>query len=354
MIHTTGWGATAPGGPLEPMDVPRRDPGPGDVVIDILYCGVCHTDIHQVDDDWGNSHYPMVPGHEIVGRVREVRSGSGDLAPGDLVGVGCMVGSCGDCPSCSEGLEQYCARGPVLTYNSKDPATGQITLGGYSGTIVVSEGFVLPLPEGLDPAGTAPLLCAGITVYSPLRRHGAGPGTRVGVIGIGGLGHLGLRMASALGAETVAITSSPDKRDDALRLGADDVLVSTDREAMGRWSGGFDLLLSTIGTPHDLNPYLELLRRDGTYSLMGALGPTPPVVGVLLAGRRAALTSSMFGGIAETREMLDFCARHGITAEVETVPVERIGEAFARTAAKKARYRFVLDLTSARGNAGAP
>ncbi|MCY9786956.1 NAD(P)-dependent alcohol dehydrogenase [Nocardiopsis sp. EMB25] len=346
MIRTIGWGSRGRGLPLEPLELERRDPGPRDVVIDILFCGICHTDIHQVHDDWDSTEYPVVPGHEIVGRVRATGGGTGRFAVGDLVGVGCMVGSCGRCRSCEEGLEQYCRTGPILTCNGRDPDTGRTTMGGYSGAIVVDEAFVLSLPDGLAPAAAAPLLCAGVTVHSPLRHHGVGSGSRVGIIGVGGLGHLGIRIASAMGAHTVAFTTTPAKARDALALGASRAVVTTEEGALDDLADGFDLLLSTIGTPHDINPFLPLLRRDGSYVLLGSLEPTPPVVGALLAMPRRSITASLIGGIAETQETLDFCAEHGITADVETIRVQDVGTAFERTVAKDVRYRFVIDMSS--------
>jgi uncharacterized zinc-type alcohol dehydrogenase-like protein len=312
-----------------------------------LFCGVCHSDIHQARDEWHNTNYPCVPGHEIVGRVSAVGESVTKHRLGDLVGVGCLVDSCRSCESCSEGLEQYCTGGATATYNTKDRQTGDVTFGGYSSSIVVNEDFVLRIPDSLDPAAAAPLLCAGITTYSPLRHFGAGPGRRVGVAGIGGLGHLAVKFAAAFGAEVVALTTNNQKAADALRLGAHEAVIVTDAEAMRTQGRSLDLIISTLPTTHSVKPYLRLLRRDGTYVVVGALEPlTEPMPANLLVGRRLRLAGSLIGGITETQEMLDFCGARGIAAEIEVVTIDDINNVFDRTVAGQARYRYVIDLST--------
>ena len=319
-----------------------------DVDIEIRYCGVCHTDIHFAHNDWGYSAYPLVPGHEIVGRVTRVGDAVSRFRPGDLVAVGCLVDSCRTCPSCQEGLHQYCGQGMVGTYNSPDYRHGNaMTYGGYSRRIVVNEQYVLRVPENLDPAAAAPLLCAGITTWSPLRHWKIGKGHTVGVIGLGGLGHLGVKFAHALGARVVMITTSPGKAADARKLGADDVLISTDTEAMKAKAHTFDFLLNTIPVSHDLNPYLPLLKRDGTLVVVGAL---EPLSGQLQTGalvmQRLSLAGSIIGGIPETQEMLDFCGEHNILPEIEMIPMAAINDAFARMQRNDVKYRFVIDMAT--------
>lgn len=344
-MATRARGAQAADRPLEAMDIERRRPGPRDVAIDILWCGICHSDLHTVRSEWSGTLYPCVPGHEIVGRVTAVGDRVDSHRPGDIVGVGCLVDSCRTCPSCREGLEQYCETGFVATYNSPTADPPGHTLGGYSQHIVVDQDFVLKVRHGEDQLeGVAPLLCAGITTWSPLRHWNAGPGKRVGVVGIGGLGHMGIKLAHALGAHTVAFTTSESKRADAHSLGADEVVVSRDREAMREFRGSLDLVLDTVAASHDLNPYLSLLKRDGVLCLLGIPdSPHPtPNVGPLVVGRRS-LAGSLIGGLAETQEMLDFCAERGITSDTETVSADQIDEAYERMLKSDVKYRFVID-----------
>jgi len=344
------WAALSAQSPLAPLRITRRDPAADDVAIDILYCGVCHSDLHSVKNEWGVSLYPLVPGHEIIGRVAAVGKDVSRYREGDLVAVGCMVDSCRHCASCDAGLEQYCEKGVVMTYNSLDYRHHRVaTLGGYSKHIVVNERFVLRVPDTLNPAGAAPLLCAGITTWSPLRQWGVGPGTKVGVIGLGGLGHMGIKFAHAMGAEVVMITTSPEKGADARRLGASDVLVSKDREAMHAHQQSFDFLLDTVPVAHPLNPYLSLLRRDGTLAMVGALEPMEGIHGALVAARRLRVVGSMIGGLPETQEMLDFCGQHGITADVEVIRMQAINEAYERMLRNEVKYRFVIDMATLPG-----
>ena len=325
----------------------RRDPGPHDVQIDILYCGVCHSDLHQARNDWSNSLYPMVPGHEIVGRVVKVGSHVTKFKPGDLAAVGCMVDSCRRCEPCEGDLEQYCVEGCTLTYNSRERGSQNLTFGGYSEQIVVEQRFVVKAPENLDVKGVAPLLCAGITTYSPLRHWKVGPGQKVGIIGLGGLGHMGVKFAKAMGAHVVMITTSPEKGKDAMRLGADEVLVSRDPEAMKAAQGTFHFLLNTIPVGHDVNPYLALLKLDGTMALVGALTALePPPRGRNLIGGRKTLAGSLIGGMAETQEMLDFCGKHNIVSDVEVIRIDEINEAYERLLKNDVHYRFVIDMAS--------
>ena len=332
---------------LAPMVLERRTPRLDDVAIEILYCGVCHTDIHYVHNDWGSTNYPVVPGHEIIGRVTAVGDQVARFRPGDLVGVGCMVDSCRTCPSCERGLEQYCENGMVLTYNALDRQDGMRTYGGYSEAIVVSERFVLRIPDKLDPASAAPLLCAGITTYSPLRRFGVKAGDRVGVVGMGGLGHMGIKFAQALGAEVTLFTRSPDKVEEARRHGVERVVVSTDEAQMEAATESLDFVLDTAPVQHDLNPYLATLRVDGTYILVGLLDTLePPVHGGNLIRKRRVLAGSLIGGIPETQEVLDFCAEHGIACEVEMLDIKNINEAYERMRRGDVKYRFVIDMAT--------
>lgn len=340
-------GTPAADQPLGPMQITRRDPGPHDVRIEIAFCGICHSDLHQARSEWAGTLYPCVPGHEIVGRVTEVGAHVTGHKPGDLVGVGCIVDSCRHCPDCAEGLENYCG-GMVGTYNSPTPDTPGHTLGGYSQAIVVHERYVLKISHSPDQlAAVAPLLCAGITTWSPLRHWGAGPGKKVGVVGIGGLGHMGVKLAHALGAQVVAFTTSPDKRDAARTLGASEVVVSTDAAQMWAHAQSFDFILDTVAAPHDLDPFLALLKRDGTMTLVGAPAtphPAPNVFSLIM--RRRSLAGSMIGGIPETQEMLDFCARHGITADIEMIRADQIEEAYDRMQRGDVKYRFVMDIAT--------
>lgn len=331
---------------LEPFDIQRRGVLDDDVKIEIKYCGVCHSDIHTVRNDWKNSQYPVVPGHEIIGRVTEVGKNVTTFSVGDLVGVGCMVDSCQTCASCKEDLEQYCENGATLTYNSPDEHVGGHTYGGYSQQIVVDKEFVLNIPKNIDTKAAAPLLCAGITTWSPLSHWDVGEGDKVGVIGLGGLGHMGVKFADALGAEVVMITRSPEKADDAKRLGADEVLISTDEDQMEEHKGSFNFLLNTIPVGHDMNPYVELLSRDGTMVLVGAIELLDKLHGGGLIMGRKRIAGSVIGGIKETQEMLDFCGAHDITCDVEMINIQDINEAYERVINSEVKYRFVIDMQS--------
>ena len=348
MIPASGYAAYQPTTPLAPYSFERRDPGPHDVQIEILFCGVCHSDVHAARGEWGEVPRPLVPGHEIVGRVTAVGGHVSKFKEGDLVGVGCMVDSCGHCPSCGDGLEQYCeTTGFVGTYLGVETETGKPTNGGYSDKIVVKESFVLKIPEGMDPAGAAPLLCAGITTYSPLRHWKVAPGQRVGIVGLGGLGHMGVKLAHAMGATVVVFTTSPDKVEDAKRLGADEVVISKDAAAMAAEAGRFDFILNTVAAPHNLDPFINALKRDGTMTLVGvpsAPHPSPSIMGMIF--KRRSLAGSLIGGIAETQEMLDFCGAHGLTADIELIPIQDINGAYERMIKGDVKYRFVIDLAS--------
>ncbi len=350
MFKAKAYAAAGATSPLASSTIARRDPGDRDVQIEILFCGICHSDLHYARDEWHSflpTVYPCVPGHEIVGRVTRVGSGVTRFQPGDLAGVGCLVDSDRTCPHCREGLEQFCP-GMILTYGSPDKHLGGVTYGGYSDSIVVDEDFVLRVPEGLNLSGAAPLLCAGITTYSPMRHWGIAPGKKVGVVGLGGLGHMGVKFARALGAHVVVFTTSPGKKEDALRLGAHEVILSRDAAEMQPHMGSFDFILDTISADHDLNALIFMLRRDGNLTLVGA--PEKPFqLGApgLLFGRRS-LSGSLIGGIAETQEMLDFCGRHGITADVEVIPIQKINEAYERMLRSDVKYRFSIDMASLR------
>jgi alcohol dehydrogenase (NADP+) len=350
-MKTNAYGAHAGDQPLEPMVIERREPGPRDVQVDIKFCGVCHSDLHTVRDEWAGTPYPCVPGHEIVGEVTAVGGEVTRFAVGETVGIGCLVGSCGQCDSCKEGLENYCENGWTGTYSgATDEAPGH-TLGGYSQRIVVDQHFVLKISHSGDQlAAVAPLLCAGITTYSPLRRGGAGPGKKVGIVGIGGLGHMGIKLAHAMGAHTVAFTSTPAKRQDALDLGADEAVVSRNPDEMAAHLSSFDLILDTVAASHNLDEYTALLKRDGTLIVLGVPDqPHPPVnVGTLIFGRKA-IAGSLIGGLAETQEMLDFCAEHGIVSDVEMIRIQQIDEAYDRMLKSDVRYRFVIDNASLAG-----
>ncbi|MFA7553333.1 MAG: NAD(P)-dependent alcohol dehydrogenase [Spongiibacteraceae bacterium] len=333
--------------PVAPFTIQRRQLRPDDVAIDILYCGVCHTDIHFAENDWGNSVYPVVPGHEIIGRVSAIGDAVNSFKAGDLVGVGCMVDSCGSCSACSHDLEQYCAEGMVGTYNGSDRHDQSPTFGGYSERIIVKEGFVLSIPAQLSAATAAPLLCAGITTYSPLKHYGVKPGDKVGILGMGGLGHMGVKFAKALGAEVTIFTRSESKIVEAKKQGADHVIVSTDSEQMAAAAESFDLLLDTIPVTHDLNPYLSCLKYDGKHILVGMLTPVePPLAAGELVMKRRVLAGSLIGGIAETQEMLNFCAEHNIECDVEMLDIQNINEAYARMKLGDVKYRFVIDMAS--------
>lgn len=344
MIPASAYAAFDPHSPLKYWDFERRDVRPDDVEIDIHFCGVCHSDLHAAKGEWGDVNRPFVPGHEIVGRVAAVGVEVAKYKVGDLVGVGCLVDSCLHCPECDEGLEQYCNHW-VGTYMGTETGTGRPTYGGYSSKIVVKEHFVLKAPENLDPAGVAPLLCAGITTYSPLRHWKVGPGHKVGVVGLGGLGHMGVKLAKAMGATVVVFTTSPGKIEDAKRLGADEVVISKEAGAMAAQAGTLDFILNTVAAPHDLDPFLACLNRDGTMTLVG-VPPTPhpsPSVQALIFKRRS-IAGSLIGGIAETQEMLDFCAEHGVTADIELIPMQAIDTAYERMVKSDVKYRFVIDV----------
>ena len=344
-----GYATQASDKPLLPFAFDRRDPLPGDVAIDILHCGVCHTDLHIARNDWGSTTYPCVPGHEIVGRVTAIGRDVTKFAVGDVVGVGCMVDSCRTCSACEEGYEQYCeGTGLVATYNGPDRISGGVTYGGYSDHVVVDQGYVVRVThDDADLAAVAPLLCAGVSTWSPLRAFGVGPGTRVGVVGLGGLGHMAIKLAAAMGAEVTVFTTSPGKRDDALALGATRVVVSTDPEAMKAAVNSLDLILDMVAAPHPLDPYLLTLRRDGTLVLIGMPSePHPAPMPRTLINRRRRLTGSLIGGIRETQEMLDFCAERGIVADIEPIAIDAIEEGFERMAKGDVKYRFVIDMAS--------
>lgn len=348
MYPTKAYAAVSATSPLSSTTIDRRDPTEHDVQFEILFCGICHSDLHSVRNEWSSvmpTVYPIVPGHEMVGRVTKVGSAVTKYQPGDLVAVGCMVDSDGTCPNCKDGLEQFCPN-MTLTYNSPDKHQGGVTYGGYSDSIVVDERFVLRVPSNLDLAGVAPLLCAGITTYSPLRHWGVTKGKKVGIVGLGGLGHMGVKLAHAFGAHVVVFTTSPDKKEDALRLGADEVVVSRNADEMQKHAGSFDFILDTVSAVHDINAYLNLLTRDGNITLVGA-PPKPFDIAAfsLIMGRRS-LSGSSIGGIAETQEMLDFCGQHNITADVEVIPIQKVNEAYDRLLKSDVKYRFVIDMAS--------
>ncbi len=333
--------------PLAPTTIPRRDPGEYDVQIEILFCGICHSDLHQVRNEWSAmpTLYPCVPGHEIIGRVTRVGSAVTKFKPGDLAAVGCLVDSDGNCPECQVGLEQFCPR-MTLTYNSPDVHLGGVTYGGYSDSIVVKEHFVLRVPSNLNPAGAAPLLCAGITTYSPMRHWGVTKGKKVGVVGLGGLGHMAVKFAHALGAHVVVFTTSPNKKEDALHLGADDVVISRNTDQMRKHKGSFDFILDAVSAEHDINAYIQLLRRDGNITLVGLPDKPHAISALSLLLKRRSLSGSLIGGIAETQEMLDFCGKHNITADVEVIPIQNVNDAYERLSNADVKYRFSLDMVS--------
>ncbi|MGZ0077054.1 NAD(P)-dependent alcohol dehydrogenase [Methylomonas sp. YC3] len=349
MLKTVGYAAYNPQTPLRSFHFERRQPGSEDVRIEILYCGVCHSDLHQVRNEWRGTTFPIVPGHEIVGRVVEVGSQVTQFKVGDLAGVGCMVDSCGVCPDCLDHQEQFCDQ-TVFTYNSPDKYTGKMTYGGYSNQIVVDQGFVLQVSDKLELAAVAPLLCAGITTYSPLRHWQIGKGHKVGIVGLGGLGHMGVKFAHAFGAEVVLFTTSPGKEADAKRLGASEVVISKNTDEMEKHLNSFDFILNTVAAQHDLDQYLSLLKRDGTMCLVGVPSePHPsPNVGNLIF-RRRALAGSLIGGIRETQEMLDFCAEHGIVSDIELIPMAGINDAYQRMLKSDVKYRFVIDMATLPG-----
>ncbi len=334
---------------LAPFSIPRRAPGATDVAIEILFCGVCHSDIHTARGEWGGAMYPCVPGHEIVGRVTSVGSEVSKFKAGDLAAVGCMVDSCRTCVNCEAGQEQYCLNMFTGTYNAEDKKLGGPTFGGYSTAIVVEEAFVLRVPEKLDLAAVAPLLCAGITTYSPMRHWKVGPGQKVGVVGLGGLGHMGIKFAHAFGAHTVLFTTSPGKVEDGKRLGADEVVISKNEDEMKQHAASFDFILDAVSAEHDINAYLSLLKLDGTLCLVGAPEKPLPVNAFNLLLPRRNFAGSAIGGIAETQEMLDFCAEHGIVSDIEMIKIDQVNEAWERVIKQDVKYRFVIDMASLKG-----
>jgi uncharacterized zinc-type alcohol dehydrogenase-like protein len=343
MIHTKAYAAPAAAKPLGPFEFDRREVGPRDILIEIAFCGICHTDIHQVKDEWGGAQFPMVPGHEIVGRVTRVGAQVQGFKEGDLAGVGCMVDSCHTCPNCARDLEQFCEKGAAFTYNSTEMDRRTPTQGGYASRIVVDCGFALHLSPALDLAATAPLLCAGITTYSPLRRFNTRKGDKVGVVGLGGLGHMAVKLAAAMGAEVTMLSTSAGKEADARRLGAAGFGLTSDEATFKRLAGHFDLIIDTISAPHDYNQYLGMVRLDGAMVLLGVPpAPTPIAATSLIFGRKT-LTGSLIGGIKETQEMLDFCAEHKVTSDIELIPFGQVNEAYGRMLKGDVRYRFVLD-----------
>ncbi len=346
MIATIGYVSKAAGDALTKTHFERREPGHNDVLIQVLWCGVCHSDVSMVDNDWGFSLFPMIPGHEIVGRVVKVGTGVRKLRPGDTAAIGCMIDSCRTCTYCELGLEQYCDATPTSTFGSYERGTRDLVFGGFSNYYVVDERFAVKVPAALDPASTAPLLCAGITTFSPLRHWKVGPGSRVGVVGIGGLGHLAIKLARALGAEVVAITSSSNKGADAAKLGAHQVIVSTTVTDMKSNAGRLDFILDTVSADHDVAPLVDLLRIDGTLCLLGIPRKSISVSPLLLQTKRRSIAGSIMGGMAETQEMLDFCGAHGIGADVQILPIEQVNDAFRRLKQNDVRYRFVLDMSS--------
>lgn len=346
MLPTRGYAARGPTSLLEPFNFERRDPGPHDVLIEILYCGICHSDIHQARDEWGGAMFPMVPGHEIVGRVTRVGPEVKRFKVGDLAGVGCFVDSCRTCESCRAGLEQYCEGHIAWTYNGTEKDGKTPTYGGYSTQIVVDKNYTLKISPNLPLASVAPLLCAGITTYSPLRHFKVGPGQRVAVVGLGGLGHMAVKLAASMGAEVTVLSTSKTKEQDARRLGAQDFVVSLDPKNLDALANRFDFILDAVSAPHDLNAYLNLLRRDGVLALVGVPPKPIPVQAFSLVLKRRTLAGSVIGGIRETQEMLDYCAEHDITSDVEVIPIQQVNEAYERTLKGDVKYRFVIDLKS--------
>nr|WP_024965982.1 NAD(P)-dependent alcohol dehydrogenase [Pantoea sp. IMH] len=350
MTITHAYAAQDANAKLAPFEYQPRELRDHDVQIEVMYCGVCHSDLHQARNEWKNTIFPVVPGHEIVGRVTAVGGHTQKYKVGDLVGVGCMVDSCRTCDSCKEDLEQYCEEGFTGTYNGQDRVTGDITYGGYATQVVVNEDFVLRIPENLDPAGAAPLLCAGITTYSPLHHWNVGPGKKVGIVGLGGLGHMGVKIAHAMGAHVVLFTTTPSKVEDGKRLGADEVVISKDPEQMAAHANSFDFILNTVAAQHDLNPFITLLRRDGAMTLVGVPEhdhPSPQVLNLIF--KRRTLAGSLIGGIKETQEMLDFCGKHNITSDIEMIKMDEINEAYERMLKSDVKYRFVVDIDTLRG-----
>jgi alcohol dehydrogenase (NADP+) len=346
MSSSKGYAAFDAKSPVAPFTFTRREPGPSEITIEILFCGVCHSDLHMTRNEWGNAIYPMVPGHEIVGRVAAVGSAVTKFKVGGIAGVGVIVDSCRKCAPCHRGEEHFCDQGATLTYAATDRVDGSITMGGYANNYVVDERFAHTIPANLDLAAVAPLLCAGITTYSPLRHWQVGPDKKVGIVGLGGLGHMALKFAHSFGAHVIQFTTNLRKKDDALRLGADEVVLSTDPDAMKAHSKSFDFILDTVSAPHSLDAYLTLLKQDATMTLVG-LPETPPSFGVFnLITRRASIAGSMIGGMHETQEMLDYCGKHNIVSDIEVIPIQRVNEAYERLLKQDVRYRFVIDMSS--------
>ncbi len=346
MLQTKGYAAKSAGENLQPFDFERRELKPGDILIEIAFCGVCHSDIHQVRDEWGGSMYPMVPGHEIVGRVGKVGADVTKFKEGDFAGVGCFVDSCRECVNCKEGVEQFCLKQSAATYNGTEMDRKTPTFGGYSSQIVVDENYALKINDTENLAGVAPLLCAGITTYSPLKRFNVGKGQKVGVVGLGGLGHMGVKLAASMGADVTVFSTSPSKEADARKLGAHNFVVTKNPENMKPLAGTYDFILDTVSANHDLNMYLNLLKRGGAMVIVGAPEKAAEVSAFSLIGNNRTLAGSMIGGIAETQEMLDYCAENNILSEVEVIPIDRIDEAYERTIKSDVRYRFVIDMKS--------
>lgn len=344
MIKTKGYAVLAAKEPLQPFAFERRELGDNDILIDIQFCGICHSDIHQARDEWGNASFPLVPGHEIVGKVARVGSAVSKFKTGDMAGVGCFVDSCRECASCADGEEQYCERGALFTYNSLEGDGQSRTQGGYAGKIVVDENYAVSIPGSIPPEQAAPLLCAGITLYSPLKRFGCERGKKVGVVGLGGLGHMGVKIAAAMGARVTVFSHSAKKSDDAKRLGAEEFIIGLDPAKVEEVEGGYDLIVDTVSAPHDLNLYLNLLRRDGTLVIVGVPEAAHQVEPFSLIAGRRRLAGSLIGGIRETQEMLDFCGGHGFGADVELIKPEQINDAYERVLKSDVRYRFVIDL----------
>jgi len=348
-MSTKAYAVTSESSSFAPLDITRREPTATDVAIEILFCGVCHSDLHIARNEWGMTKYPCVPGHEILGRVVNVGSDVTKFKVGDIAAVGCLVDSCRTCSSCEQGMEQFCLNGPTMTYNSEDKHLGGLTYGGYSEAVVVDEAFTLKVPDNLDPAGASPLLCAGITTYSPLRKWNVGQGQKVGIVGLGGLGHMGVKFAAAFGAHTVLFTTSPSKVEDGKRLGANEVIISKDEQQMKQHAGSFDFILDTVSADHDINAYMAMLKLDGTLVLVGA-PPNPLQLSAFsMLFPRKHLSGSLIGGIPETQEMLDFCGQHNIVCDIERINMQQIDEAYERMLRSDVKYRFVIDMASLKG-----
>jgi len=345
-MSTKAYATKDAGSPLAPFSIDRREPGPKDVVVEILYCGICHTDVHQTKNEWGQSTYPMVPGHEIVGRIARIGHNVTKFKVGDLAAVGCFVDSCRECESCVAGLENYCEKGNSLTYNSLEQDKKTPTYGGFSTHIVIDEDYTLHISSKLPLAGVAPLLCAGITTYSPLKQWNVGKGHKLGVLGLGGLGHMAVKFGASLGAEVTMLSGSASKEEDARRLGAHNFALTSDKEAMNKYDRYFDFIIDAVAGPHDVNYYLSLLKRDGTLIMLGVPPKSIEIAPFNIVGARRRIVGSMIGGLRETQEMLDYCEKHDITSEVEVIPIDKVNEAFERMVKGDVKYRFVIDLAS--------